>query len=267
MARKQIKVSRRMLFTWCILSGLIFLLAPQNVTNRFQLAFARIFRLPLSIGRSISLSARIAYPPAEPVSQRDYDRLQNYLANVEKELNQKQNKLNKLSGYERLYSLEGAKLMMADVITAFIDALKAELVINRGEIDGLAVGQFVLGDNSVIGTISELTSRTGRVRLFTDPKAKTEINIGKLKIDRLMEGTGRNCAKVPLTSIEHKVKVGDIVYARKKPGLLDSSMIIGKVSECKEDDENPTIWDITVKPVCNIENIKDVAVIIMNPPK
>jgi len=248
-----------------MLAGFILLFAPQKLTSKFQLAFAHLFRFPLSIGRNISLSARVQQPLRDVVSRREYNKIQNYLANVEQELNQKHLKLKKLSGYDRLYSLEGAKLVMADVSTDAIDALHAELIINRGHIDGLAVGQFVLGDNSIIGTISELSSRTARVKLFTDPTSKIAVKIEKLNIDRIMQGSGNYSAKIPLVSKEHDIKAGDRVYARKEPGLLDAPMIIAKVAKCKQDDENPSVWDITVEPACNIEILNDVAVIIMNP--
>jgi len=42
-------------------------------------------------------------------------------------------------------------------------------------------------------------------------------------------------------------------------------MIIGKVAQCKRDDQNPSLWDITVKPACDIERLTSVAVIIINP--
>ena len=34
---------------------------------------------------------------------------------------------------------------------------------------------------------------------------------------------------------------------------------------CKSNDENPLLWDITVKPACDIKTLTDVAVIVMNP--
>jgi hypothetical protein len=52
---------------------------------------------------------------------------------------------------------------------------------------------------------------------------------------------------------------------RKKPGFLDASLIIGTVAKCRRDAENPSIWDITVKPACDIEKLQSVTVIIMNP--
>jgi rod shape-determining protein MreC len=155
--------------------------------------------------------------------------------------------------------------MLADVITSSIDRLHSELTINRGAEDGLAKGQFVLADNSIIGTISETSSRTARLKLFTDPTSKIAIKVGKLNVERVMQGNGNDSAKIQLLQMEHKVKVGDGIYASKKAGSLDAPMIIGKVAQCKRDDQNPSLWDITVKPACDIERLTSVAVIIINP--
>ena len=264
MARKRIRVSKGMLFTWFILSGFIFLFAPRSLTNKFQFAFAHIFRWPLGIGRNISLSARAQQAIEDVVSRREYNKLQNHLSNVTEEFLEKHKKLERLSGLrDRLYALEGAKLMLADVITASIDGSHTELIINRGQDDGLAEGQFVLGDNSIIGAVSDVSPRTAKVRLITDPASKIAVKIRELKT--MIQGDGRNSTKVQLLSIKHKVEVGDEVYARKKPGFLDAPMKIGTITGCKRDERNPLLWDITVKPACDDEKLSDVAVIIMNP--
>ena len=68
-----------------------------------------------------------------------------------------------------------------------------------------------------------------------------------------------------MIDIKNKLKVGYEVKALKKPGLLDAPMIVGKVARCERDRQNPSIWDITVEPCCDIQRLKIVAVIIMNP--
>jgi rod shape-determining protein MreC len=276
MARRQIRIwvpnrnkkyiespSRRMLFTWFLLAGFIFLLGPQSLTNKFQFAFARIFRWPLSIGRTITLSART---PAAVLRQQDagvsrikYDQLQNYLANLTEELNSERQKVEELSKLRNRRPLEGAGLMLADVITASGDGL----IINRGGDDGLQKGQFVLGDNSIIGTISDVSPRTAKVELITETTSSIAVDINGLKA--VIRGDGKNSVKVQLVSKKHKIKIGDDVFACKKPGLLDTPIIIGTVTQCKTADENPLLWDITVKPACDIQKLSEVAVIIMNP--
>jgi len=253
--------SRGMLFTWLMLGGFIFLFAPQNLTSKFQFAFAHVFRWPLSIGRTITLSARTQPQLMDVVSRRKYDQLQNYLANLTEELNQERQKVEELSRLRNRRPLEGAGLMLAEVITASTEGL----IINRGQNDGLQKGQFVLGDNSIIGTISDVSPRTAKVELITETTSNIAVEIGGLKT--VIQGDGKDSVKVQLVSIKHKVKIGDNVYACKKPGLLDAPMIIGAVAQCKRDDENPLLWDITVKPACDIQKLTEVAVIIMNPQK
>jgi len=253
-----------MLFTWFMLAGFIFLFAPQNLTSRFQLVFAYVFRWPLSIGRGFRLSAYTHQPLKNAVSRREYNQLQNYLVNVTEELDQERKKVEKLSGLRKnRRPLEGAKLVFADVIAASIDDLHAEFIINRGDGDGLGKGQFVLGDNSIIGTVSEVFARTARVRLITDSASKIAVKIAKLDVSRVMQGAGNNSAGIRL--IKHKAKAGDVVYADKKPGFLDVPIIVGRVVECARDDENPLLWDITVTPACEIERLSNVTVVIMNP--
>lgn len=272
MAREQIRIrvpkrnttrsgsiSRGMLFIWFTLVGLIFFFTPQNLTNRFQFAFARVFRWPLSISRTISLSARTQPQLAEVVSRSKYNQLQNYLANITRELSEERQKVKELSGLRNRRPLEGAGLMLAEIITASTEGL----IINRGETDGLEKGQFVLGDNSIIGTISDVSPRTAKVELITETTANTAVEIEGLKT--VIQGCGKNSAKMKLVSTKHAVKVGDNVYACKKQGFLDVPMIIGTVSQCKRDNENPLLWDITVKPACDTERLSDVTVIIMNP--
>lgn len=259
-------LSTRMLFTWFMLVGFIFLFAPQSLTSKFQFAFVRFFRCPLNVGRNVSLLAHTQKTLADAASRRENSQLQNRIANLEEELLQKHKKVEKLLGLrDRLYALDGANLILADVITASLDGMNSKLIINRGKNDGLAEGQFVLSENSVIGVVSDVSSRIARVKLVTDPASNIAVKIEGLDIGRIMQGDGRGAAKVQLLSTKHNIEVGSDVYACKKPGFLDAPMKIGTVAQCKRADENPLLWDITVKPVCDVEKLNDVTVIVMNP--
>ncbi|MBN2456670.1 MAG: rod shape-determining protein MreC [Sedimentisphaerales bacterium] len=265
MARKQFKVSSGMLFTWLLLSGFILLFVPKSLTNKIQFTFARTFRLPLGIGRNVLLSARMEKPVKEMVSRRQYRQLQNYLAAVEEELIRKNMKIEQLSGLrERLFSLEDANLMFADIISRAIERSRCQFIINRGRGDGIAKGQFVLGDNSIIGVVDQVDRNMAEVKLITDPGSKIAVKIAQTKA--LMQGYGGNIAKVrTLLQEKNKIKAGENVLAYKKPGFLDSPFIIGMVQSCQRDDENPLLWDITVKPACDIERLERVTVIVISP--
>jgi hypothetical protein len=53
-------------------------------------------------------------------------------------------------------------------------------------------------------------------------------------------------------------------YVQKRPGFLGTPVIVGMVTECESSKEDPLLWDITVKPACDISDLTEVAVIVMN---
>jgi rod shape-determining protein MreC len=194
------------------------------------------------------------------VSRDEYERVLNHLANVTRQRDDAQLKFQKISKMRNRPAWKRAGFVQADVITVFVDKLRGELIINRGKEDGLEENLFVLADNSIIGTVSEVDNRSSWVRLFTDPASNIAVRIGKS--DKLMKGCGSNQAGVKM--LKSRPDVGDEIMASKRPGFLDTPMIIGRVVRCEHNDQ-PLLWDITVEPVCNIQELESVHVIVMNP--
>jgi cell shape-determining protein MreC len=261
MARKHAKLSRRMLFTWLMLAAFIFLFAPRSISDKFQFAFARVFRWPLSIGRNISLCVRTQQPPAGLVSRREYDRLRNHADNLAEALIEGRQRFEELYGLYNRYVWDGFEFVLADVITASTDRPHGELIINCGENNGLAEGQFVLGNNSIIGAVCDVSSYEARIRLITDSTSNIAVKIGEFR--GVMKGDGGSLGRIE--SAKHRANVGDGVYAVRKPGFLDSAVKIGTVARCESSTEHPLLWDITVKPACDAEELSTVDVIVMNP--
>lgn len=261
MARKQTQISGRMLFTWCMLGGLILLFAPDNLTGKLQGAFAHLFRWPLGFSRSIALSAQTRDSLGDSPSERQY---LNHIANLEERLRQEQQRTHKLAELRHRFGFEGASLLVADVITAFVDGQGGTLRINGGKNDGLAKGQFVLGDNSIIGTISDVGSHTAEVKLTTEPASKLAVMVARLDLPCVLQGCGNNFARLVLLSRKHKIKKGDSIVAQKSE-FMDWPMIVGKVVHCSAKDDDPLLWDVRVEPVCDVRALSTVTVIVVDP--
>ena len=257
-----------MLFTWLMLAGFILLLSPQHITNKLHFAFIRLIPLPiLNAGlRTLSTVAADKAPPGY-VSHGRYIQLENHAANLRAELDETHQKLETLAGLRDRFAFEKAAFVVADVIVLSIEADRQELIINRGREDGLKEGQYVLGENSVIGTISEVSAGTAKVMLITDTAAKLPVKIAAsdVYVRWKMQGDGKGRASIRMLPQKYKIKEGDIVYADKKPGFLDAPVILGRIQNYGPENENPLLWNITVQPVCDIENLSNVAVIVMNP--
>lgn len=250
-----------------MLAGLILLFAPRNLTSKFQFTFARIFRWPLTISRSIPLSAQKQQSLRDVVTRSRYERLENHLANVTEWLYLEQEKVEKLQHLPCRNILEGAGFVLADVITAHGTSLKNKVIINRGVNDSVRIGQFVLADNSIIGRVSQVSARQSQVELITGPAFNISVAIktSSKRLDTIMRGTGKNTCTIKLLPARYKIEAGDEVFIQKEPGFLNVAMIAGRVSKVARDTENPLLWEITVKPSCNLETLETVTVIVMNP--
>jgi cell shape-determining protein MreC len=257
-----------MLFICFMITGFIFLVAPQNVTSKFQLAFVHVFRWPLSLGGNLALTAKTQESPSGTFSRTE-TQYRNYIATLKETLNLERARFKKLAGLYNTYVWEDTDFALADVITATAEGSRNEMTIACRKPAGLAKGQFVLGDESVIGRISEVFPQVSKatVELITDSDSKIMVKVAGLKsiIRAVMKGSGDNSAKIEM--VKNEVKAGEDVFALKKPGFLDGPVIVGKVAECKRNRQYPLLWDIIVVPACNIEQLEDVAVIIMNPQK
>ncbi len=262
MAGRHIRFSRRMLFTWFMMAASILFFAPKSWTNRFQFAFAHIFRWPLSIGRNISLSARATRQTNAPANDKQ-TQYKNYIAYLEEALKQADLKIEKISGLKDRLPFQGAKLMLADVYRVSMGPLRCELMINRGLENGIKKGQLVLANDTIIGALSQVAPRTAVVRLFTDPQSTIPVSLRGIETPRLlMQGEGSQTAKIKM--VRQKAKIGTQVMACKMPEFLDAPMVVGTVAECRRNPE-PLLWDITVRPACDIQALNDVVVIVMNP--
>jgi len=251
-----------MLFTWLMLTGCILFFTPQGLTGKFQLAFVDIFRWPLSLGGNVALTAR-THKSFDGAPGGDEAHLRNYIANLEQTLSQQSKKLRELYGLYNTDIWEGADWALAGVITRTVEGPRNELTIDYRKKKGLVKGQYVLGGESVIGTISDVFPQlhTARVKLITD--ATSQIPVELAGVPTIMKGSGGNFAVIE--TLKKKVDVGEKVFARRKAGLMDASIIAGRVARCERNHKTASTWDITVEPACDIAALEDVAVIIMNP--
>ncbi|HIJ67136.1 MAG TPA: rod shape-determining protein MreC [Planctomycetes bacterium] len=268
MALKKPKTSRSSIFAGLLVAGVVLLLLPQSVTNGLNFLFARVFNPVLSIGRSTDPEI---FKPASSdfVPRAEYNRLQAAYDNVRAALITEHERYEKLAGIKSALPRPGPKLVLAEVMNTSIGGLRRELIINKGDVDGLRPGQYVLGGNGIIGTVSETSEATARVRLVTDASHKIKVAIWqsdkKRYIYARMDGNGSDSAKIPFISREYKIGTGDTVYAAAVAGFLESPIVIGRITQVEADEKEPLLWDITVEPAQNAELLKRVAVIVADP--
>jgi len=265
MARTKFKPSKLTLFIGLFLTGCIFLLLPQTVTSKINFTFIDIFDYFLNMGASTKQVRQTS--PDNFVSKEEYLRLYAAYTNLEATLDEQKKQFEKLSKIRLTEPDPSTGLVIAKIV----NKKEQEFIINKGTADGLKAGQYVLGDNAVIGLIEQVANDISSVRLVTSSACKLTVKISVPEIHSYFNGTiqgnDKNGAKILNIPQKYKIKTGYNVYAAEKPGQLSSMRIIGRIAKCTLGAKSAVVWDIEVQPMYDLENITDVAVIVIKTPE
>lgn len=254
-----------MLFAYFMLGGGIFLFTPPSVTSKIQLAYARVFRGPLGTGRNLVLAGRIPLA-ANTVDSGEHARLvaiqrrlRNHVANLQARIEESQRQIDTLAGMRAVPEWDRMNFLPAGIIN---DPGPAQtiLLINRGLEDGVAVGQFVIGDYSVIGVVSDASAETARIKLITDPSSNLAVRVAG--VGRLMHGCGSGQAVIQRVSAKEQPQAGDPVYAVETPGFPGIAIITAEVVESTRDPESALLWEVKVQLVSDVAGLREVHVVI-----
>lgn len=103
------------------------------------------------------------------------------------------------------------------------------VVIDAGEREGIAAGDLVLADESVVlGIVASVDARTATVRLFSSPEEKTDVFVGESGLPAVAIGKGGGTFELKLPR-NAGILEGDIVTLASTTGK-----VFGKVTYVSE---------------------------------
>jgi len=101
--------------------------------------------------------------------------------------------------------------------------------IDKGEADGVLVGNAVIDEHGLVGRIDRVTAHNARVRLITDPLVSVGVRVVSTNETGVVSGRGGNALRLEMFEASKPVHEGDAVVtdgSRYPPGLL-----VGYVAE------------------------------------
>ena len=135
--------------------------------------------------------------------------------------------------------------------------LERYLKIDRGLSSGIKIGQAVVFNDNYIGKIIAVSENASNIQLLTDPDSKVAAfsinNEGKAKGVLV----GQFGTEILMDKILHeeKISVGDLVYSEGTEGFLPRGLILGRVSQILER-ENETFKQAKVTEVFDIRDLE-----------
>lgn len=136
------------------------------------------------------------------------------------------------------------------------------LQIDKGEDDGVKVGQALVFKDNFIGKITAVTPKKAEAELLSDPNSKVlAFSIGRSGRARGVL-LGQFGSDILFDKIVHEeqIQVGDLVYSEGTEGYLPRGLILGKVTQVLEE-EKAVFKQAKVAPNFDLRDVEVVFVI------
>lgn len=152
-------------------------------------------------------------------------------------------------------------LHLAQVIGTDTNPLKQVVVLNKGEKDGVQVGQTVIDENGILGQIINVYPNTSRLLLITDKQQSVAVTVKRTGQRAIVTGLGTP-TQLSLDYIfkASDVRVGDELVSSGLGGRIPAGYRVGRVAYINQE-QTDNFVSITVDPAANF--IDNAYVLIM----
>ena len=136
--------------------------------------------------------------------------------------------------------------------------------LDKGTSSGVDKGDPVMGENGLIGWVSEADVNTAKVVTILSPRTGIGAVDSATKDSGIVKGSAvyadANCTTLAKLKSDHKVKAGDVITTTGISGMYPKGLMIGEVKDLGYDTYDSSYYAV-VEPYDDIRTIVDVAVI------
>lgn len=168
------------------------------------------------------------------------------------------------------------------------DWVSSHFFIDRGEMHDLAEGQAVLAHECLLGRVEQVSPYMASVQLFSDiDSPRIEVRVGTLRetafeiVDYPCSLRGLGRGRMVIEDVPYKyaygapdpeqgdarrrLQIGDLVFSAPGQLGLPVPLVIGKVTEFKEDPKKRLVVSLMVEPIVPLDELRDVFVVPLIP--
>lgn len=131
------------------------------------------------------------------------------------------------------------------------------LKIDKGSKDGIKVGEAVVISDNYVGKIVQVSEKSSNIQLTSDPDSKVAAFSQGLEGKAKGVLKGQFGSEMMFDKILHEeiIKIGDLVYSEGTEGFLPRGLILGKVIQVLER-ENEVFKQAKVQPNFDIRDLE-----------
>ena len=127
-------------------------------------------------------------------------------------------------------------VLVAELIGISPDPVRHQLVLNKGEQDGVFVGQPLIDADGLLGQIVEVSPLVSRALLITDATHSIPVQVNRNGVRAIAEGTGSlTSLEVHHVSATTDIEEGDLLVTSGLGGRFPVGYPVAVVSEIERD--------------------------------
>ena len=128
------------------------------------------------------------------------------------------------------------EVQMAELIGVSSDPFQHEILINRGEQDGVAIGQPALDSGGIMGLVVDLAPVTSRVMLVTDSRSSVPVHVLRTGFRTLVLGSGStNELKLDHIPNTEDIRIGDLLVSSGLGGVFPMGYPVAEITEFRQE--------------------------------
>ena len=145
------------------------------------------------------------------------------------------------------------KRMITEVMSLRSDPFTHQLLIDKGAINGVYVGQPVINEEGVVGQIMQVGSTTSRVLLLVDASHGIPVRVQRNDVTALVHGSGAwNKLNVPFVQSNADLQEGDLLVTSGLGGRFPAGYPVATVTNFVYKEGAPYA-EVTATPVAQLD--------------
>ncbi len=128
----------------------------------------------------------------------------------------------------------GERVLIAELLQVDLDPYRQQVLVDKGSLSGVFIGQPVLDANAVMGQVVQTSPLTSTVLLITDPRHSLPVKINRNGLRSIATGSGF-VDKLSLLHVPKKadVRVGDLLVTSGLGGTYPPGYPVARVTEVR----------------------------------
>lgn len=161
----------------------------------------------------------------------------------------------------------GDRVLIAELMAVDLDPYKQQVLVNKGSMNGVFLGQPVLDANAVMGQVVQVNPMSARVVLITDASHALPVQVNRNGLRSIAFGTGKiNELELPHLPNNADIREGDLLVTSGLGGHFPPGYPVAKVIEVRQEPGQP-FATVIATPSAHLERSREVLLVwTLTPP-